>query len=136
MKVQKFKSEEIFGLVLGAVFSFIMFRLSFKTSDVLHFSNQIVIWVNIGLTIFFIILGHYIVSRKVIDEKKRIEDIIGLKSNLLGFFLWLIVIIIATLLKIEINKTAIISGGYITILLITLYMEKREVKTQSLMQIN
>jgi uncharacterized membrane-anchored protein len=106
------------------------------TSGALHFSNQIVIWINIGLTVFFITLGHYIVSRKVIDEKKRIEDIIGLKSNLLGFFLWLIVIMVVTLLNIEINQTAIIAGGYITILLIYLYMEKREVKTQNIMQIN
>lgn len=136
MKIQKLKPEEIFGLMLGAALSFIASMLSFKTSDVLHFSNQIVVWVNIGLIVFFVILGHYIVSRKVIDEKKRTEDIIGLKSNLLGFFLWLIVIIIATLLNIEINKTTITTGGYVTILLITLYMKKSEVKTQNLMQIS
>lgn len=133
MKIQKLKPEEIFGLMLGVVLSFIMSTL---TSGVLHFSNQTVTWVNIGLTIFFITLGHYIISRKVIDEKKRTGDIIGLKSNLLGFFLWLIVIMIVTLLNIEINQTAIIAGGYITILLIYLYMEKREVKTQNLTQIN
>ncbi|KKG13534.1 hypothetical protein EO98_05335 [Methanosarcina sp. 2.H.T.1A.6] len=125
VKIQKLKPEEIFGLMLGIVLSFIMFRLSFKTSDVLHFSNQIVVWVNTGLIVFFIIVGHYIVSRKVIDEKKRTDDIIGLKSNLLGFFIWLIVIIIATLLNIEINQTTIITGGYLTILLILLYMNKK-----------
>jgi len=102
-----------------------LLRLSFQIIDVLHFSNQIVVWVNTGLIVFFIILGHYIVSRKVIDEKKRTEDIRGLKSNLLGFFLWLIFIIIATLLDIEINRTAITVGGYITILLILLYMNKK-----------
>lgn len=125
VKIQKLKSEEIFGLILGIVLSFIMFRLSFKTSEVLNFSNQIVIWVNTGFIVFFIIFGHYIVSRKVIDEKKRNEDIIGLKSNLLGFFLWFTVIIIVTLLNIEINRAAIMAGGYLTILLITLYMNKK-----------
>ncbi|KKF98094.1 hypothetical protein [Methanosarcina mazei] len=128
MKIQKLKPEEILGLLSGIVLSYIMFILSMLMSDVLHFSNQIVVWVNIGLVVFFLILGHYIVSRKVIDEKKRTEDIIGLKSNLLGFFLWLIVIIIATLLNIEINPTAIRTGGYLTILLITLillYMNKK-----------
>lgn len=121
MKIQKLKPEEILGLILGAILSFI---ISMLTSSVLHFSNQIVIWVNVGLIIFFITLGHYIVSRKVIDEKKRTEDIIGLKSNLLGFFLWLIIIIITTLLKIEINLTAIMAGGYLTILLVFIYMKK------------
>lgn len=121
MKIQKLKPEEILGLILGAILSFIM---SMLTSSVLRFSNQIVIWVNVGLIIFFITLGHYIVSRKVIDEKKRTEDIIGLKSNLLGFFLWLIIIIITTLLKIEINLTAIMAGGYLTILLVFMYMKK------------
>lgn len=62
VKIQKLKPEEIFGLMLGVVLSIIM---SMLTSSVLHFSNQIVIWVNIGLIVFFIILGHYIVSRKV-----------------------------------------------------------------------
>lgn len=124
MKIQKLKPEETLGLLLGIVLSYIMFSLSIRTGDVLHFSNQIVIWVNTGLIVFFIVLGHYIVSRKVIDEKKRTEDIIGLKSNLLGFFLWLIVIIIATLLNIKINPTAIMAGGYLTILLIILYMKK------------
>lgn len=124
MKIQKLKPEEILGLLLGIVLSYIMFSLSIRTGDVLHLSNQIVIWVNTGLIVFFIVLGHYIVSRKVIDKKKRTEDIIGLKSNLLGFFLWLIVIIIATLLNIEINRTAITVGGYLTILLILLYMKK------------
>jgi hypothetical protein len=124
MKIQKLKPEETSGLMLGVILSFIMFNMSIKTSDVLHFSNQIVVWVNIGLIVFFIILGHYIVSRKVIDEKKRTEDIIGLKSNLLGFFVWLIVIIVATLLKIELSSTAIMTGGYITILLIFIYMSK------------
>jgi hypothetical protein len=98
VKIQKLKPEEIFGLMLGCVLSFI---ISMLTSSLLHFSNQIVTWVKIGLIVFLILLGHYIVSRKVIDEKKRNEDIIGLKSNLLGFFLWLIIIIIATLLNIE-----------------------------------
>jgi hypothetical protein len=121
VKIQKLKPEEILGLILGVILSFIM---SMLTSSVLRFSNQIVIWVNIGLIIFFIILGHYIVSRKVIDEKKRTEDIIGLKSNLLGFFLWLIVILITTLLKIEINLIAIMAGGYLTILLVFMYMKK------------
>lgn len=125
MKIQKLKPEEFFGLMLGVVLNFILLRLSFQIIDVLHFSNQIVVWVNTGLIVFFIILGHYIVSRKVIDEKKRTEDIRGLKSNLLGFFLWLIVIIIATLLNIEINRTAITVGGYTTILLILLYMNKK-----------
>lgn len=123
VKIQKLKPEEIFGLMLGVILNFIM---SMLTSGVLHFSNQIVIWVNTGLIVFFLILGHYIVSRKVIDEKKRTEDIIGLKSNLLGFFLWLIVITIATLLNMEINRTAIMVGGYLTILLILLCMNKKE----------
>jgi len=121
VKIQKLKPEEIFGLMLGCVLSFIM---SMLTSSLLHFSNQIVTWVKIGFIVFLILLGHYIVSRKVIDEKKRNEDIIGLKSNLLGFFLWLIIIIIATLLNIEINPIAIMAGGYLMILLIFMYMKK------------
>jgi hypothetical protein len=124
VKIQKLKPEENLGLMLGVVLSLVMSISFMLMSNVLHFSNQIVFWVKIGLIIFFVILGHYIVSRDVIDEKKRTEDIIGLKSNLLGFFLWLIVIIIATLLNIEINLTAIMVGGYLIIFLIFIYIRR------------
>jgi len=50
--------------------------MSMLTSSLLHFSNQIVTWVKIGFIVFLILLGHYIVSRKVIDEKKRNEGIL------------------------------------------------------------
>ena len=75
-----------------------------------------------------ITIGHYIVSRKVIDEQTRTEDITAIKGNLIGYFLWLFVIIIANLLKIEVNPVIMIAGGYTTILLVLIYINKRVIK--------
>lgn len=45
-----------------------------KMGILLNISNQIVIWVTIGLAALIITIGHYIVSRKVIDENTRKSD--------------------------------------------------------------
>lgn len=110
---------------------FIVMASIMKIGTLLNISNQIVIWVTIGLAALIITIGHYIVSRKAIDEKKRNEDIIAIKGNLIGYLLWLIVIMIANLL-IEINPVIITSRGYATILLVLIYMKKRVLLQKSL----
>jgi hypothetical protein len=125
MKIRKYKPEETLGLVVGVILFFIVMVFIIEAGILLNISNQIVIWVTIGLAALMITIGHYIASRKVIDEKTRTEDIIAIKGNLIGYFLWLIVIIIANLLKIEITPVIIIAGGYATILLVLVYMNKR-----------
>ncbi|WP_243684939.1 hypothetical protein [Methanosarcina barkeri] len=104
--------------------------LILKTSTLLNISNQIIVWVTVGLAALMVTTGHYIVSRKVIDEKTRNEDIIAIKGNLIGYFLWIIVLIIADLLKIGISTFVMLVGGYATILLVLVYMDKRVIKEQ------
>jgi hypothetical protein len=128
MKIRKYKPEETLGLIFGGILFFIVMFLIIETGISLNISNQIVIWATIGLAALMITIGHYTVSRKVIDEKTRTEDITAIKGNLIGYFLWLIVIIIANLLKIEINPVIMIVGGYATILLVLIYMSKRVIK--------
>jgi hypothetical protein len=132
MKIRKYKPEETLGLIVGIILFFIIATLIIETGILLNISNQIVIWVTIGLAALMMTIGHYVVSKKVIDEKTRNEDIIAIKGNLIGYFLWLIVIIIANLLKIEIKPFVMIVGGYITILLALVYIDKRTIKSKVL----
>jgi hypothetical protein len=85
-------------------------------------------WIFTGPTIFFLSLCQYLISHSVIDEKKKTEDIISIKSGLIGFFLWLMLLILAYLLSIQINPYVSQIGGFFTILLIYLYMEKKVAK--------
>jgi len=130
MKIRKSKPEENTGIIFGSILFFIVMALILKTSTLLNISNQIIVWVTVGLAALMVTTGHYIVSRKVIDEKKRTEDIIVIKGNLIGYFLWIIVLIIANLLKIEISTFVMLVGGYATILLVLVYMNKRVIKEQ------
>lgn len=130
MKIRKKKPEENSGIIFGSVLFFVVMALILKTSTLLNISNQIIVWVTVGLAALMVTTGHYIVSRKVIDEKTRNEDIIAIKGNMIGYFLWIIVLIIASLLKIEISTFVMLVGGYATILLVLVYMNKRVVKEQ------
>ncbi|AKJ40143.1 hypothetical protein [Methanosarcina barkeri] len=130
MKIRKKRPEENSGIIFGGVLFFIVMALILKTSTLLNISNQIIVWVTVGLAALMVTTGHYIVSRKVIDEKTRNEDIIAIKGNLIGYFLWIIVLIIADLLKIGISTFVMLVGGYATILLVLVYMNKRVIKEQ------
>lgn len=130
MKIRKKKPEENSGIIFGSVLFFVVMALILKTSTLLNISNQIIVWVTVGLAALMVTTGHYIVSRKVIDEKTRNEDIIAIKGNLIGYFLWIIVLIIANLLKIGISTFVMLVGGYATILLVLVYINKRVVKEQ------
>lgn len=131
MKIRKNKPEENIGILFGGILFFVVMALILEISSILNISNQIIVWITVGLAALTVTIGHYIVSRKVIDEKTRSEDIIAIKGNLIGYFLWIIVIIIANLLNIEISSVAMIIGGYITILLVLVYMNKRAIKEKN-----
>jgi len=130
MKIRKKKPEENSGIIFGSVLFFVVMALILKTSTLLNISNQMIVWVTVGLAALMVTTGHYIFSRKVIDEKTRNEDIIAIKGNLIGYFLWIIVLIIANLLKIGISTFVMLVGGYATILLVLVYINKRVVKEQ------
>jgi hypothetical protein len=132
MKIFRAELEEIIGILVGAVLWYLLTVVLIVTSVKLSIPNQIIIWVDVGLLILFMSAGHYLVSSGVIDEKSRIEDIVSIKSNLIGYFLWLIFMIFAYLLNIEISSNASIIGGYITIFLIFLYMRSRALKRKGI----
>jgi uncharacterized membrane protein (GlpM family) len=127
MKIFRAEIEEIIGTLLGAFVWFLLVFIADAKIPLFTVSGQIRIWLVMGLFILFMIVGHYIVSKNVINEKKRIDDIAGIKSHLIGYFLWLILMIFAYLLNIKISSYASLIGGYTVILLIFLYMKRKMV---------
>ena len=128
MKIRKSNPEENLGILFGCILFFIVMALILEISSVLNISNQVIVWITVGLAALMITIGHYIVSNKVIDKKKRTEDIMVIKGNLIGYFLWLIILIIANLLSIEISTIVMLVGGYATILLVLIFMNQRAIK--------
>ncbi len=128
MKRSRAKLEEIIGILIGLVFWYFWAFIIITMSVEINVSHEIAAWVFMGVLILFLITGHYSLSRNVINEKQRVEDLAGIKSNLIGYFLWLILLISAYLLKIEISSNISLAGGYVITLLIYLCIRNKELK--------
>lgn len=134
----KIHKEEIYGLLIGIVccyswiFMIMDLKMKFFSTDLVTNGTTITIaynwgqvdnWLEAGIIPLFLIAGHYFASSKVISENKKVKEIIGMKSSLLGFFIWLIVTITTFLLEINMSYKITLAGGYITIVLIYLFMK-------------
>ena len=84
--------------------------------------GQIDQWLVAGLILFFLVFGHYLIYSKNINGIEKNRDIIGMKSALIGFLLWLFITIITFLLNITIPYSFNIAGGYIIIISIYFLM--------------
>jgi hypothetical protein len=131
------KTQEVVGVLFGAVlfYSWLIFVYNIK---MLFFSKTIVVngnemtkaqywgqvdqWLGIGLILFFLIFGRYLLYSKDMSRIEKNHDIIGMKSALVGFILWLFIAIITFLSKITIPYSLNIAGGYIMIISIYFLM--------------
>jgi hypothetical protein len=134
------KTQEVVGVLFGVVlfYSWLMFISDIK---MLFFSETIVVngnemtraqylgqidqWLGAGLILFFLIFGHYLLYGKDRSRIEKSRDIIGMKSALIGFILWLLIAIITFLSKITIPYSLNIAGGHIIIISIYFLMRKK-----------
>lgn len=131
--------EELVGVIVGTVcfyswvFMLLALKMKFFSTDFITNGtvmtiadnwSQIDNWLEAGILPFFLIAGHYFASGKVISEKGRINDIIGMKSSLMGFIVWFVVTITTFLLEIDMNYRITLAGGYILIAIIYLFMKR------------
>ncbi len=94
--------------------------------------NQITFWVLIGPSVIFVICGQYIFTKNVVTEKERTKLLIGIKSIIIAFFLWFIVMTLTFLLNVEFGsfrnmQLIALIGGFISMFimhLIYVYMKK------------
>ncbi|WP_321430207.1 hypothetical protein [uncultured Methanolobus sp.] len=135
MKLRKTSKEETKGIIVGTLISFIYLL---NISDLLivfpvlftyqEGYSQMGYWIKLGPMFFFIFTFVYIAARKVIDEERKTEYVVSIKSSIIGFFVWLAVLTLAYLLDVKVGYNANISGGLFTILLVYLYMKKAYIR--------
>jgi hypothetical protein len=125
------KILEVIGVLFGIVL-FYFWLIFIDKIKMLLFSEVIVVngneiikaqywgqidqWLVAGLILFFLIFGHYLLCSKNMSRIEKNLDIIGMKSALIGFILWLFVTIITFLFKITFPYSFNIAGGYLTII--------------------
>jgi len=137
--------EELVGVIVGTVcfysWVFMLLALKMKSFSTDFITNgtvmtiadnwgQIDNWLEAGILPFFLISGHYFASGKVISEKRRINDIIGMKSSLMGFIVWLFVTITTFLLETNMSYKVTLVGGYSLIAIIYLFMKSAQTKKE------
>ncbi|MGI5991407.1 MAG: hypothetical protein ACOX79_07570 [Methanosarcina sp.] len=131
------KTREVVGVLFGIVL-FYFWLISIDKIKILLFSEAIVVngnkiikaqywgqidqWLVAGLILFFLVFGHYLIYSKNISGIEKNRDIIGMKSALIGFVLWLFITIITFLFNIVLPYSLNIAGGYLTMISIYILM--------------
>ncbi|RXA19447.1 hypothetical protein EQO05_08840 [Methanosarcina sp. MSH10X1] len=134
------KTQEVVGVLFGIVLFYFWLVLIDKIKMLL-FSEVIVInsskiikaqywgqidqWLAAGLILFFLIFGHYLLCSKNMSRIEKNRDIIGMKSALIGFILWLFITIVTFLFKITFPYFFNIAGGYLIIIFIYFLLKNK-----------
>jgi hypothetical protein len=131
------KTQEVAGILFGIVlfYSWLIFidniKMLFFSERTVVSGNEIITaqywgqidqWLGTGLILFFLIFGRYLFYSKNMNRIEKNRDIIGMKSALIGFILWLLITIITFLFRITIPYSLNIAGGYIIIISIYFLM--------------
>ncbi len=123
------KNKEILGVLLfivwivilnGIAFIFLSEKNTINGTEITKIKDlgQIFSWLTAGMLLFFLVIGHYLLYSSTVGGMEKTSDIIAMKSTLLGFFIWLLIVVLIYLLKINIPFWISVAGGYFTILII------------------
>ncbi len=131
------KTQEVVGVLFG-ILLFYFWLIFIDKIKMLLFSETIIVngnkiikaqywgqidqWLVAGLILFFLVFGHYLIYSKNINGIEKNRDIIGMKSALIGFVLWLFITIITFLFKIVLPYSLNVAGGYLTMISIYFLM--------------
>ncbi|MCK5267847.1 MAG: hypothetical protein KAR07_06755 [Spirochaetes bacterium] len=81
-------------------------------------NNPIFNWLMAGLFLVFFFASQYILCNNSTEHKEKINYLRDMKITLMGFSLWLVVIMGLLLFQINIDYYVNIGGGYLAILII------------------
>lgn len=134
------KAGKILGLLVGIILFFIWLYilnsiqyLFFSEKEIIQGNEvvrvrisqqylQVIDWLAVGLLPFFLIAGYYLLYSKTLGDIEK-TGVVEIKSILIGFSLWLLVIVIISLIKINIPYDINLAGGFL-IMLITYLLIK------------
>jgi len=80
--------------------------------------NPIFDWAMMGPFLVFFFASQYILCNNSIEHKEKINYLRDMKITLMGFSLWLVIIMGLFLFQMNINYYVNIGGGYLAILII------------------
>ena len=135
MKTFSINFQKIIGIIFGTILCIIWIAILlsiektfFLEKTIIHgtevvrttVSGPVIDWLYSGLIPFLIMFGVYIFG-----GYEKNQGIIALKIYILGFTIWLLVCVIIHLLQIPISYQISVGAGYLAILILILYNDKK-----------
>jgi hypothetical protein len=126
----------LFGIVLYFVFSYLIINIEFILFSEkelvngievvgVHFPKQYVpiySWITFGVFPLFLVVGQYLLYGRTEGESEKKNEIMAMKSIILGYFIWLPVTLIIALLAINIPYRIYIMAGFLTMIIVYFIM--------------
>ena len=128
----------LFGIVLYFVFSYLIINIEFILFSEkelvngievvgVHFPKQYVpiySWITFGVFPLFLVVGQYLLYGRTEGESEKKNEIMAMKSIIIGYFIWLPVTLIISLLAINIPYRIYIMAGFLTMIIVYFFMKK------------
>lgn len=119
------KYDKDLGFIFGVLLVIIWIALLFLIGQAIFprqsfMENPFLAWLNVGLILFVIMAGNYLIYHRKLGGIETFRSVIGLKSNLLGFLLWFAVLGVLHLAGYTLSYQVNGVGGLLTILILYL----------------
>lgn len=93
-----------------------------------HFPKQYVpiySWITFGVFPLFLVVGQYLLYGRTEGESEKKNEIMAMKSIIIGYFIWLPVTLIISLLAINIPYRIYIMAGFLTMIIVYFSMKNK-----------
>lgn len=93
-----------------------------------HFQKQYVpiySWITFGVFPLFLVVGQYLLYGRTEGESEKKKEIMAMKSIIIGYFIWLPVTLIISLLAINIPYRIYIMAGFLTMIIVYFSMKNK-----------
>ena len=135
--------EAIIGTSVGIALYFIWLYLLTKIEFILfsekelvngievvgvHFQKQYVpiySWITFGVFPLFLVLGQYLLYGRTEGESEKKNEIMAMKSIIIGYFIWLPVTLIISLFAINIPYRIYIMAGFLTMIIVYFFIKNK-----------
>lgn len=128
-----------FGFVLYFIFLYLITNIEFILFSEkelvngievvgVHFPKQYVpiySWITFGVFPLFLVVGQYLLYGRTEGESEKKNEIMAMKSIIIGYFIWLPVTLIISLLAINIPYRIYIMAGFLTMIIVYFFIKDK-----------
>jgi len=119
-------------LYLLTIIEFILFSEKELVNGIevigVHFPKQYVpiySWITFGVFPLFLVVGQYLLYGRTEGESEKKNEIMAMKSIIIGYFIWLPVTLIISLLAINIPYRIYIMAGFLTMIIVYFFIKDK-----------